>query len=126
MGDPYTLTLTIPDAHWMSANDRQHWAVKAKRTAAVRALAAHHAAGAPSFRQAHVTAWIGYSTRRRADPPNAYPTVKAAIDGITDAGTFPDDSSEYVVALEFRRDPTLAPKGTHTLRLTITDQTLDI
>lgn len=121
------LLLTIPAEHWMSANDRMHWAAKAKRTAAVRELAAAVAvaAGVPRMMQVHVCAFVGYPSRRKADPPNAYPTVKAALDGITDAGVWEDDDSEHVVAVEFRRDPKSSPKGTHTLRLVLTDQALN-
>lgn len=121
-----SLLLTIPAEHWMSANDRMHWAQKAKRTAAVRQLAAAAARAGewPRMMQVHVCAFVGYPSKRKADPPNAYPTVKAALDGFTDAGVWPDDDSEHVVAVEFRRDPTPAPKGTHTLRLVITDQAL--
>lgn len=120
------LTLTIPAEHWMSANDRMHWAAKAKRTAAVRELAAAAATAAstPRMMQVHVCAFVGYPSRRKADPPNAYPTLKAALDGLTDAGVWPDDDSEHVVAVEFRRDTKPSSKGTHTLRLVLTDQAL--
>jgi crossover junction endodeoxyribonuclease RusA len=35
-------------------------------------------------------------TKRRLDPPNFYPTVKALVDGLTDAGIWTDDNSEVI------------------------------
>ena len=121
------LLLTIPDAWWWSTNERVHHHVRATKTKAVRQYAAIQAqnAGIPRFMQAHVCVFVGYPTRRRADPTNIAGTVsKAAIDGLTDAGVWEDDDSEHVIAVEFRRDTALAPKGHHTLRLVLTDQCL--
>lgn len=41
-------------------------------------------------------------TRRRLDPPNLYPTVKAIIDGLTDAEWWEDDNFKYLLELSFR------------------------
>ena len=92
------LTLTIPDAWWMTSNQRLHWADKAKRTFAVRHMAAMlaRARRIPRYEVVHVTAFIQYPTGGRADPGNASPTVKAAIDGLVDAGIVADDTSAYM------------------------------
>ena len=120
------LTLTIPDEHWISANDRRHWRANATRRAALRALAADVArtADLPRFMQVHVGVFVGYPTRRRADPTNAADTLKPCLDGLTDAGVWEDDDSEHVVAVTFMRDLKCSPKGHHTLRLVLTDQCL--
>lgn len=42
------------------------------------------------------------STRRwRPDVAACYPTVKAAIDGIVDAGVIPDDDDRHLLAVTF-------------------------
>ena len=120
------LGLEIPNSAWLTSNQRLHWAAKAKRTAHIRQLSALQArlVGISPMMQVHVAAFIGYPTSAKADPPNAAPSVKAAIDGLTDAGVWPDDDSEHVVAVEFRREAGKAPKGHHTIRLVLTDQAL--
>lgn len=120
------LLLTIPHALWMSSNDRMHPMAKAKRTRAVRELAQVEARNArlPHLPQVHIAIYVGYPSRRKADPPNAWPTVKAAIDGIVDSGALVDDSSEFVYCHSFWRERTRSPQGTHTLRLVLTDQAL--
>lgn len=40
--------------------------------------------------------------RRRPDVGNIYPAVKAAIDGLIDAGVAPDDNDVFLHALTFR------------------------
>ena len=115
-----TLTFTIPAAQWLSSNQRLHWRPKAKRVAALREMATIAGHSLPRYtRPAHVTAFIGYATNTRADPANAYPTIKALIDGMTSAGVFTDDSHEWVIGPDMRRDETKAPKGFHTVRFEI-------
>lgn len=120
----HQLTLDIPRAWWWSANDRLHWAAKAKRTSAIRqaAMIAARNAGLPTYQQVAVCAWIGYPRNGKADPSNAATVVKAALDGCTDAGLWPDDDSEHVVAVTYRRDVSSGRAGVWTLRLTFTDQ----
>ncbi|WP_130865831.1 RusA family crossover junction endodeoxyribonuclease [Acidipropionibacterium timonense] len=65
-----------------------------------------------------VIATIGYRPGR-ADPNNATPTLKAIIDGMTDAGVWPDDSSEYVLGPDPRRDPIPPPTGYHTVTIAL-------
>lgn len=118
-----TLTFTIPNAQWLSSNMRLHWAAKAKRVAGLRELAAWKCLEASRKgarrKRVRITAHIGYATNGRADPANAHPTVKALVDGIVDAGILIDDSHEYVIGPDYRRDETKAPRGFHTVRLEI-------
>lgn len=44
-------------------------------------------------------------TRRRMDAPNWYPTVKALIDGLTDAGIFDDDNNKVIRSMTFIPGP---------------------
>lgn len=59
--------------------------------------------GAPSVR-AHppstVQLVIPVRGSRRRDPSNWMPTCKAVIDGLVDAGVWPDDNEEWVTVVE--------------------------
>ena len=115
-------TFDIPTDLWMSANQRTHWAVRARRTRTLRteaALRAHHAGRHDPLDRVHVTATIGYPRTGRADPANAAPTVKALIDGIVDAGLIPDDDHTHLTGPDYRRGPTTGRPGIHTVTLTI-------
>lgn len=118
------LTFTIPRTWWMSANDRLHWAEKGKRTKKVRRLAYMSAVdlGLDPFGTVHVAAFIGYLTGGRADPANAAPVVKAAIDGLVDAGLLVDDDHTHVIGPTFLRDPKSPTPGHYTVRLVLTPQ----
>lgn len=41
-------------------------------------------------------------TRRRTDPPNFYPTIKALIDGLTDASWWEDDNFKKLLEVSFK------------------------
>lgn len=119
-----TLTIPIPKQIWISSNARLHRMEVARRTSLLRVLGNAHARDArvPRFEQVHVCAFIAYPTARKADPPNAWPTVKALLDGLTDAGTWDDDDSTHVIATEFRRETRKSDTGTYGVRLVLTDQ----
>ena len=123
-----TITLTIPAGEWLSSNQRLHWAQQARRTRSIRTRAfmlglAALRAGDVTARtgKTHVHVLVAYPTARKADPPNSYPSVKAAIDGLVDAGIFPDDNSEHV-SLGFDRDPVKSAPGTYRLALELEPQ----
>ena len=116
------LTFTIPRSWWLTANQRLHWADKARRVRTIRRLAYASSVdlGLEPFGPTHVGAYIGYLTAGRADPSNAAPTVKALIDGMTDAGIWPDDDSTHVIGPTYLRDPKSPTPGAYTVRLTLT------
>lgn len=120
------LTFAIPADLWLSANQRMHWAPKAKRTAALRQLGFTMATHSRirDFGTAHVAAFIGYPRNGKADPANAAPTVKALIDGLTDAGVWPDDDHVHVIGPTYLRDPSTKQPGVHSVRLVLTNQDL--
>ena len=71
-----------------------------------------------------VIATVHYRTAVRADPANAQPTLKALIDGCTDAGIWVDDDSTHLIGPDPRRGcnlPGLRP-GEHRVVLTITPE----
>jgi hypothetical protein len=118
------LIFTIPKSWWLSANGRLHWADKMRRTRALRQLAAttvrQH--GFEPVGTVHVAAFIGYLTGGRADPNNASDTVKALLDGCTDAGLWPDDDHTHVIGPTYLRDPKSPTAGHYTVRLVLTPQ----
>lgn len=117
------LVIDVPAALWLSANDRYHWAEKARRTKWLRQLgwATAHGSGL-RLGTTHVAAFIGYPTNRKADPANAGPTTKALIDGLVDAGVWPDDDSTYVLGPTHLRDPKPDVVGVYRVRLVLTAQ----
>lgn len=47
-----------------------------------------------------VTVTLPVSGNRKRDPHNWTPTVKAIVDGLVDAGVWPDDNSDWVTTNE--------------------------
>lgn len=90
----------------LSANDRAHWAVKSKSTAAVRSLVKHLALEAgiePMMRCQVEIIWV-VADRRRRDSDNAAPFAKCVFDGLgadrgVTAGIVPDDDPAHMVKL---------------------------
>ncbi len=98
----------------LSMNDRSHWRVRAREVRAWR-TAAHYAAleqlpGGPSARTVGrrlVELELPVRDSRRRDPHNYAPTLKAVVDGLVDAGLWPDDTPEHLRTLE----PVLVARG---------------
>lgn len=116
------LTFTIPKSIFMSANDRPHWAKKMRDTRDLRRMGLLMGREVEPQTTSHVAAFIGYLRAGTADPSNAAPTVKALIDGMTDAGVWPDDDSTHVIGPTYLRDPKSATKDHYTVRLVLTEQ----
>lgn len=113
----FTINLP-PGLPLLNANQRRHHAVKAKLTAAIRAAAMEACSEDPTMRAALVAAGTGPvmqrayilgvlhpPSRRRADPANWYPSFKAAVDGLVDAGVLKDDDHTHVVGPDMRIGP---------------------
>lgn len=102
------LHFELPRDLILSANQRQHWAHKARTTTKLRSLAhyttiphIHHLRLEPLGR-AHLTVRVGWPDKRRRDVANLSPTIKALIDGIVDAGLLPDDDDRHLVGPDLR------------------------
>lgn len=119
-----TLTLTIPKQLWLSANHRLHWAERARRTKSLRQMGYLTACAekVPPMGLTAVTAFIAYPRNGKADPANSAPTVKALIDGMADAGVWPDDDSTHVLGPTFLRDPSTKEPGIYRVRLVLVEQ----
>jgi hypothetical protein len=62
-------------------------------------------------------------SRRRLDPPNLWPTVKALTDGATDAVGWPDDDFSHLLETSFRYGGLSGEKDLWIIRLVITEVT---
>ncbi|MFI7532614.1 hypothetical protein [Streptosporangium sp. NPDC049376] len=105
-----TWTITLPaGTPLLNANNRLHHAPKARLTAAIRAAGkqATEAAGVPPLARAHVFGILHPATRGRRDPANWYPSFKAFIDGLVDAGVLPDDDDTHLVGPDMRLGPVM-------------------
>lgn len=90
----------------LNANDRMSWARKAKITAYLRQIGRLNVFKGKyttytKKRPCGLLVTIYAPTKRRMDPPNFYPTVKALIDGMTDAGIWTDDNHEVIKFMTF-------------------------
>lgn len=98
----------------LTANQRLHWAPKAELVKQIRGDVATLARSKRlplGLDRIEVTLHWQAPDRRRRDSDNLYPTLKACIDGLRDAGVVVDDDSTRVtsncVVHEGPADPTL-------------------
>lgn len=99
----YVLEVVAP-CEWINSNHRTHRMVEARRVKAWRDAAKD--AAIPEQQQftgtMHVVATVHKTRAGRWDAGNLYPTAKAIVDGLVDAGVFIDDSNEYVIGPDMR------------------------
>ncbi|MEU1449881.1 hypothetical protein [Streptomyces mirabilis] len=135
--------MTATPRHWilnlppglklLNANQRVHHRVRADLTSAIRSashtacseneqMRAALAAANPGvvLQQAYILGVLHPGSRRRLDPANFYPSFKAAVDGLVDAGVLEDDDHTHVVGPDMRIGPVV--KGG---QLTLVIQELD-
>ncbi len=119
-----TLTIQVPANEWISANGRMHWRERASRTKRLRRRGWLEARrnGLLPMRRVFLTAHVQYANGGRADPANAYPTVKALVDGLVDFGVLTDDDSKHLPAMTFKRAPGRCERGWHVITLTLVEK----
>lgn len=116
-------TVTIPaPAPWLSANQRRDLRRQTPDRRAWRDAGLVHAkrVDLPKLQHVHMVAVLRFTDKRRRDPHNYYPTLKALVDGLVDYGLIPDDSHEYLVGPDVRYGPQAPGKGYGEVVLTIT------
>ncbi|MFC7723443.1 RusA family crossover junction endodeoxyribonuclease [Nonomuraea recticatena] len=88
----------------LNSNDRMHWRKEAPLKKNLRQTACWlaRAAKIPSMKRASIIAVYEPPDRRRRDPANLYPSWKAVVDGIVDAGVLPDDNAEHLDGPDMR------------------------
>jgi Holliday junction resolvase RusA-like endonuclease len=102
--DAYVLVVPAP-CDWLRSNDRRHYHAAAALTKKWREKTAWLARQAriPHIDQpVRITCVIHRADRRKADAPNSWPSCKAAIDGLVDAGVLTDDSDAHVLSTTFQ------------------------
>ncbi len=120
LAEPLVITHSAPD-QLLSLNQRLHWAVHARAVrewrywACVVALNQHGRTG-PALGPSVVTVELPVRDKRRRDPHNYIATVKPIIDGLVDAGLWPDDTPEWVSVAE----PRLIVRRDGVVRIVIT------
>lgn len=95
---------------WLSSNDRKHWSQTFKLVAAWRDQGRQAGSGLPQHEKPYVLAELAFGDNRRRDDHNFMPTVKAIVDGLTDAHVWLDDNSSILIGPDLRRNEKL-PRG---------------
>lgn len=95
------LDVTGDRAQLLTANQRMHFHDKRRRTTYWRQLAAELVV--PQFTTARIVITFTLPERRRRDVANLYPTAKAIVDGLVDAGLLPDDNDNHLTGPDLRR-----------------------
>lgn len=85
----------------INMNDRDHWSIKGVkvktwRHAAWVAALAHVPQKDRPLSPCLVSVRLPVTDSRRRDPANFTATIKPIVDGMVDAGVWPDDTPEYV------------------------------
>ena len=103
---PRAWTVPLPPGlELLNANDRDsHWARRKRITGALRETTGWLARTQhiPPLARAHILAVYEPPDRRRRDPANLYPSIKACVDGLVDAGVLPDDDAVHLDGPDMR------------------------
>lgn len=103
--EPITFTMPAPCKPWSINEERSHhWSWRSGRIKNWRRASfyAARAASVPAMPPSEITVSLPFAAHGRRDPSNYLPPVKALIDGLVDAGLWPDDTEEYVSVAEPR------------------------
>jgi len=108
MSKPITITLPLPPKQ-LSPNARCHYmskanAVKKYRTMAFAESLKAQAPGCRMWRYATVQATFYHKQARRRDADNSLSSLKAALDGLADAGVVADDHGFTHKPVLFKKD----------------------
>ena len=114
---PYVIELPA-GLKLLNANQRVHYRQRAERTDKLRSAAHEAVTECPSlmdalaaakpgvlFQRAHILGVLHPERNVRCDPANWYPSFKAAVDGLVDAGLFEDDDHTRVLGPDMRLGP---------------------
>ena len=107
MTEAHVITGIAPETRLIGLNDRSHWSARARRAAewrragflaacAWRTMPSRALPGRWLVRLSLPVRWVN----QRRDPHNFIATVKPIVDGMVDAGVWPDDSARYLAVAE--------------------------
>jgi hypothetical protein len=99
-----TWTVELPPMELLNANQRIHRQAAAKATRLIREKTGWtvFAAKVPKLQRAHILVELRFWEARRRDPANWAPSIKAAIDGVVDAGVLEDDDATHLDGPDIR------------------------
>lgn len=113
-GTPYVVTLPA-GLELINSNQSQHRARRARIVKEIRGKAMEAVSECPAlmdalgkakpgplFQRAHILGVLHPATNGRRDPANWYPSFKAAVDGLVDAGLLDDDDHTRVAGPDMR------------------------
>lgn len=102
----------------LNANQRLHWAAKARITKGLRdgAFILAKKAKIPALDMVCIVGEYQPPTNAKRDAANLYPSFKACIDGLVDAGVIVDDDDAHLTG-PFMRTGTKTPGGRLVLRI---------
>lgn len=104
MNESRTFTIAIPPrTELLSANDRLNRYVAARRVKNLRTIA-HQLARIqriPRLERVQIVGVVHPPNKKRRDPHNWAPTLKACVDGLVDAGVLADDNADVLVRTAF-------------------------
>lgn len=122
----YRLVFDVPEPKLLLSineqNRKGHWRRHAVTTH-WRPLVAAKAMRLPRMQRAHIVVEFRHTDNRIRDTGNLYPTAKACVDGLVDAGVIPGDDDRYVVGPDLRRT---WPNGARQLVIHITEITPEL
>lgn len=115
-GDRPTFVIELPTGlPLLNANQRMHHHDKRRITRALREAAFEAVSESPTlmdalaaakphalFQRAHILGVYRPATNGRCDPANWYPSFKACVDGLVDAGLLDDDDHTRLVGPDMR------------------------
>lgn len=116
-----TVRLEIPSRFVLNANRAIHYRAKAPIVKTLRLLGKRAAEGRTFPNPCLLIAHIGFPDKRRRDLHNYYPTLKALIDGVVDAGALIDDDHTHLIGPDLRLETVKSQKGFITIRLEPTE-----
>ena len=95
---PQEAVLYLPREKLINANHRAHWTKRNVLTRTIRNIAHWNGlAMKPATVRSRVVITYGWTGPGRVrDAGNLQPTSKALVDGLVDAGVFPDDNDAWV------------------------------
>lgn len=111
----------------INSNDRFHRQAQAVMTRRIKALAMYEVTAKKDKqmkpfspeRPCHLIVTVYKLTNRRLDTPNLYPTVKALVDGMTEAKIWTDDNDNVIKSTKFQLGGLSGKKGYYRFVLTI-------
>lgn len=103
--EPGQLRVMYAQRPWTTNSERRqgHWGKRAQLTRQWREAFRHAVTlvNPPTPTRVEIDAYIWAKSGKLADCASHHPAVKAAIDGLVDAGLIPDDSPKYLSKITF-------------------------